>query len=1225
MRRYDILKIIILWILLPMIATGCSDDLDVSSFGGVDSDGMVEVTLSVPEVQTVSTRAVDEKKVKTVTAFVFEGTGVDALLAQVSTISDVEAVSMTHSDADATYRVSFKLNPALRSKSDLQFYFIANLPEDRKMAEGAMTLSTVKGMTAPVVADGNMVMSGKEELADISAKCVVLKRNYAKITVEYGGEGASAASIPYAVVGNKDESPLLGGAEGILGTPDEDGALSEELSEGVRYISPTDNKNHHDECYMIIKAPFEGSDYYYRLDFRRVRTASDGTTAFEYVDLLPNHWYQIAVLEVSRAGYATPAEASKHLNSDVRYEIHDHAPSIYNMTSDGIRELGVSHEVRYDNGDNDAGTWSDEKIYVKFFTKDEADKLPEVAELNDLVMIEDDTWLDLNFAKAEDVTGQSELAGSDGIGSDVNDLGKVYAIPVAFRTTAQTGTLETTVTVKWMGLERTVPVVWERKFEGGQLGAVSLTMHHYIDGLSTTKIEDYWAFLSSTDGGAPVSEGLWGIQPEKNNGKIRNRGLHFPVMYGYRSGNDPAGEAFSDYSYDFTLAQEIAAGPCKWKFSLKGDDAITKYVKIKTAYSGGEEYTADREYTSSGQLNFTVTRAGNGEPGKYGLTDSEVNDYAYGVGRIELSISTDGGATWQTYSLELYHTGFFHKGGQSHRSDTKDDVNYYYYEVVPIYGVTRTRYWLDRNLGAKSAGMYVEATGGVAYYGDRDAAGGYYKVAKKEGKYNDPVMYDKSTTVSDHVSPPGYRVPKQKVWDALRNSDRFVTALSGNYFTSYYDTGVDEIGPVYFPKSMMMNGSAKGGESRSGYYWTQTPATGTEKEEIGRWLKMLMVSGTSDSYINGRVEEDDYDSYGASVRCVNDIDDPDVANRISFNVKGATHVYLYSLSKDASGNEVKTPATTWPGYAIGDYNTMKTGWFNFSMETPDFTKENLYVIFNFMDSDGIIHSMSRDEGGASHYSTGDAPRSLTGWKVDGDNGNGLKGPDKDGFASGVPTRLGYWWECSFDKTDKSSTVYCYKYVKSQYYIYWPVSRGQKIHLWIDKGADITTKGYAATMGSVSEIFGYYVYSFEARLSKDATLMYYDGKGDYQLGIVGNIFKKGDDGIFRGYIGGETVSGHPGIPTALSTQAAAGKKRVFWVSSYSEPYVYAWLEVGGGATENAKWPGVQMNKDSFTGIYYQDIPTDCDMVIFSNEGNGKTGDLIYKPDAIYNYNTHWIEW
>lgn len=1217
MRRYDILKII-LWILLPLTAAGCSDGFDAPSFGGVDADGTVEVTLSVPPVQTVSTRAVDEKTVERVTVLVVYG-GSNTVF-QVSSISDVEAVSETHSGADATYKISFRLDPSLRGKDNLNIYFIANLPEDKNInIAPPMPLSDVKKLNAPVASGGCMVMSGKSKITDVSTKCVVLKRNDAKITVEHdgGGEGSATTPLSYAIVGNKAVSPLLAGAEDILGTPDENASLSEDFSVGVRYLSPADNNNHRDKSYMIVKAPFEGSAYYYRLDFRRVKTESDGTPTFEYVDLLPNHWYQVKVLEVSRAGYATPAEASKHLNADVRYEIHDHAPSIYNMASDGIRELGVSHEVRYENGDNAAGTWSEERIYVKFFSKDVEDVIPGILDLKNMVTTEDDTWFELNFDGAEDVTDNQEFAGSDGIGSDGNDLGKVYAIPVAFRTTAQTGTLETAVNVKWLGLERTIPVIWERKFEGSQLGAVSLTMHHYIDGLSTTNIEDYWAFLSSTDGGAPASEGLWGIQPERNNGKIRNRGLHFPVMYGYRTGSGPAGEGFSDYSYDFTLAPEIAPGSCKWKFSLEGDDAITKYVKIKPAYSGGVEYTADREYTSSGQLNFTVTRAGNGEPGKYGVVDNDGNDYAYGVGTLVLSISPDNGTTWQTYSLDLYHTGFFHKDGQSHRVDVKDDSNYYYYEVVPIYGVTRTRYWLDRNLGAKSAGMYVEATGGVAYYGDKDAAGGYYKVARKVTNYEDPKMYDEQTAVSDRVSPPGYRVPKQKVWDALRNSDKFVTALSGNYFTSYYDTGVDEIGPVYFPKSMMMNGPAKGGESRSGYYWTQTPATGTEKEEIGRWLKMLMVSGTSDSYINGRVEEDGYDSYGASVRCVNDIEDADVVNRISFNVKGATHVYLYSLSKDASGNEVRIPATAWPGYAIGDYNTMKNGWFNFSMETPDFTKDNLYVVFNFMESDGVIHSMSRGNGGVSLYSTVDAPRSLDGWKVYGDNGNGLKGPDKDGFVAGVPTRLGYWWDCSFDKTGKSSTVYCYKDVKSQYYIYWPVSRGQNIHLLKDDGIDITT-----ATGSVSEIFGYYKYSFKAALVSDDVLMYKNDGNNHTLGQIGSIFREGDDGIFRGYIGGETVSGHPGIPTALSRQASQpDMKRVFCVASDSEPYVYVWE---GG--DNNKWPGEKMDKDSFTGIYYKDIPTRYNNVIFNKGSNSdQTGELVYQPDAIYNYNTHWIVW
>ena len=56
------------------------------------------------------------------------------------------------------------------------------------------------------------------------------------------------------------------------------------------------------------------------------------------------------------------------------------------------------------------------------------------------------------------------------------------------------------------------------------------------------------------------------------------------------------------------------------------------------------------------------------------------------------------------YTIDLYHTGFFHKSSEIHRVDAdKDSQNYYYYEVVPIMGATRMRYWLDRNLGAKSA------------------------------------------------------------------------------------------------------------------------------------------------------------------------------------------------------------------------------------------------------------------------------------------------------------------------------------------------------------------------------------------------------------------------------------------------------------------------------------------------------------------------------------------
>jgi len=84
-----------------------------------------------------------------------------------------------------------------------------------------------------------------------------------------------------------------------------------------------------------------------------------------------------------------------------------------------------------------------------------------------------------------------------------------------------------------------------------------------------------------------------------------------------------------------------------------------------------------------------------------------------------------------------------------------------------------------------------------------------------------------------------------------------------------------------------------------------------------------------------------------SVRCINDIDDSGDLHRTSFNVSGATHVYLYTENKDGT----RVAVTNWPGKYIGDYNTMKNGWFNFSYESDNIQAEDFYVIFNYLDKD----------------------------------------------------------------------------------------------------------------------------------------------------------------------------------------------------------------------------------------------------------------------------------
>ena len=62
-------------------------------------------------------------------------------------------------------------------------------------------------------------------------------------------------------------------------------------------------------------------------------------------------------------------------------------------------------------------------------------------------------------------------------------------------------------------------------------------------------------------------------------------------------------------------------------------------------------------------------------------------------------------------------------------------------------------------------------------------------------------MYDTSKDQKDRVSPPGYRVPKQKVWNALRNSPNFDTNSVGSYYNACYRSSV---GNVYFPKVLVI-------------------------------------------------------------------------------------------------------------------------------------------------------------------------------------------------------------------------------------------------------------------------------------------------------------------------------------------------------------------------------------------------------------------------------------
>ncbi|MDE6301003.1 MAG: starch-binding protein [Muribaculaceae bacterium] len=1169
---------------IAVLFVGCSDPFDVPPVSEIGSDGTVTLTFDIPAVTKHLSRATEvdpEFEVSDVSLLVYNGSSENVSASQSALIT----VDGPNSGSDKLeyignnqYRLSFKLKQSLRQESDLRFVFIANSPVT---IPSDATYTQLKEITPTTVGvSGAYVMCGEASMPDIlGGNTVTLRRNAAKVSVASADE--TPLSYPFALFGDATSSSVLAAVNGSTGESVAPSSYPDDVTDSAaRVFHPTANGESAGliggQCFLIIKAPFQGTEYFYRLDF--VRNDDDGNP--QYISPLSNHWYQFLITEITAPGSSSPAEAVLHPANGVEYEIHDHSPVSFNMTSDGFRELGVSHTLEYTGNVTPDGSWSDMELYIKLFSKN-ATELPPVTGVAALVAVADPSWLELS---APEVVNDPDIVGADRDSGDHNDPGVVYRLKLRFNQSSMIGTLYNKITVKWLGLEREIPVVWIREFDGSAVTSAALEIKYG----GTDNISDYWAFLRSTDDPENLeypAGNLWGIQPAANNGKVRNQGFHFPVMYG-------SGTSYAQYKYTLTFD--------KGKF-----ENLTGYTSEVTV--SGDVAGVTHSESSGYPLTVTLER-----PGRIGMSD-----YGYTTGSLNVKISFSDG-TSETYSFDLYHTGFFHRDNQTHRMDEQDRLNYYYYEVVPVLIDGRRRYILDRNLAAKSAEMYVRDSDGSTAMGNPAAAGGYFIVAYQQrenngaNSYKDPVMFDDTT---DRVSPPGYMVPQKSAWDGLRISTSFHTEAVGRYFPAYYDTGVPTIGNVYFPKSMMMVNGAMTGESRSGYYWTSTAATGTEKEEIGKWLDMFVLTGSSTSFSNGCVwlDNNPVAAYGASVRCINIASDQSEVKRTSFNVSGATNIFLYT---ETDGQ--RTSTTTWPGHAIGNYATMSEGrWFGFSYESAQFYPEDLYVIFNFVDKDGTIYTYSQDETGATQYTKDIAPSQCYGWKVVGDTNpaivpsQGYTTVDGVGLLPAEVTELQNWWRCGEDASGKGF-VYDYK-DGLKFRIFWPEWKTQTFYVNFN-GKNI----YKASGGNTGHVFGWNSYTMSAG---EFSLIYqagYDGFSPIANGALNTIFTT-TDLINSAYINNNNVLVPHTEPEDLRVvndrinPIPSGYRRIYMVnnSKWNNPHLWYWRRQNGSDYSYGNtWPGPAMIgvTDCDNWLWYYDIPDDANWIIYHNQGGtGNSGD------------------
>lgn len=1266
-------KIFITYIsILVAIFSGCSDSIDLNLRNGITPDGDVNISLTIPEMTLHPTRSETESdleyKVNDISLLIYNGTGENISASQYEVFSPDNVTSKNKLTVEGnTISLTFNLKKDLRvNPSNLQFYFIANLPSSAILSNNT-TVNDLKTNISDntTVTNGDLVMCANATFANLfgsNASIVYLTRNAVKVTVsdaiptihtatDVPEEIISGTSFyPNAVFGNATSSSILAGitdsyAGGAFTTPSSYPGSIADLSEGstgAQYFHSTANEQNGDKIggklFVITKAYYNGVAYYYRLDFVNLKKDDDGNITEEnYFPALPNHWYQFVVEEVYGPGYASPADAAIHPGFGIKYKIHDHSPISFNMASDGFRELGVSHAIEYEGDVNIGSEYSDKTIYIKFYSKEPSEIPATSAAVKDCISIEDERWLELSDAvkvTTMTVTGDEgtetvDITGGEGSAGDPNDAGTIYALKLKFKKNNEIGSLENKITVNWKGLEREVPVVWIRQFNGAEVTKAVLTMKGSNYGTEGETIGDYWGFLASGDDTQNTYtsdyEGvkLWGVSKTANNGKVRNQGFHFPVMYG--SGND-----FGSYSYKLTFG--------------KGDNQ-EKYQDSENVFTVS---ITPEDWDNTIAVTSTST-----EPWEFNISKKEnvTEDYTYSTGKLTIKIDfANPSFPDEEFVFDLYHTGFFHKNTTEALAcqldtENKDDKNYYYYEVVPINFGEGTRYMLDRNLSAKSAQNYIRdislnADGNYTAAGNPDAAGGYYIVAEKNGNYNDPKMIEK-------IAPPGYRVPQKNAWGAIRSSDNFHTEYNGALFPAYYTTDNPEIGNVYFPKAMFYSGGSFMGESRSGYYWTATAATGTEKDEIGRWLEMLVMTGNTTSYSFGYVKEginENTTAYGASVRCINDEIDNAKIKRTHFNVAGATHVYLYT-GTDETG---KTGVATWPGIPVGNYSTVGDGtesdnernWFGFSYESSQFYPDKLYVIFNYVDKNGRIFTYSQKADGSTQCTTDLTPSECNGWKVEDtfytniNSGKNMIYPANEILLNpSSTTALGNYWLCK--KNDNNNPV-VYNYVKGNPYtsVLYLFGDGVAGSGWTNASSIpmYTADGYSYTWT------GYLIklkYFRATKRTTDINLECYQPlTNDYPLPIskepsqtsmeftgndnAHNNWKVQEYGIY-------SLTFNTSNPLTLTSELLlnnqdimdknntdnpipAGKRRIYLLNkaAWQSPYIYTWNSSGDCS---APWPGSPMSKVAGTSGYllYFDVSVKAEKVIFSNKGPSQTAD------------------
>ncbi len=437
-----------------------------------------------------------------------------------------------------------------------------------------------------------------------------------------------------------------------------------------------------------------------------------------------------------------------------------------------------------------------------------------------------------------------------------------------------------TYNVKLVGteLERTVVVRHEANTHQQYSDAMKISLKISGNGINES-IQDYLRFINPSISNSTSGPECKGIAPECNGSRQRNMGIHMPM---------PNGGANYEYKIELNSGWTIT-GVEDW---TKSGNVYTKTFSDEAVPAGGD------------------------------------HKYSYVNEADQIVISNSDGSI--TYTLDLYHCGFFHLDGS----------NWLYYEVVQQ--GNKDLFWLDRNLGATSAGMDVKSNGSYlnsSAWPIRNGAAAGGKYTNTDYKASCPKGWDlpsyqqlRSLTLES-----GFAVNR------LQTSPARVGYYAPGYLFSVREFGTQKGITTYFPTN---NYGSDEGENETGYYLTNTGA-GT-----ANWYQVVLFQGRTVTSANMLVT-----GRPMSVRlCAGDYDPATQAVTYSCSVKGYTHVFMYI----DNGNGTKTWLNTWPGEVVAVSSDVDR-FHPFSITPPmEVEDSKLRVIFNYVEN-GVVKKSNVSE------------------------------------------------------------------------------------------------------------------------------------------------------------------------------------------------------------------------------------------------------------------------